>query len=213
MCLLGCQHQCRTKERPDTGRPAYGEDDAEHECRKKAHIVGLYGMTDSLKQGQPKHAEETQTEDNHNQTGNDVKNRLIFLQETADCSRECAEGHKGRSKACDKAESAFERFAGAPFPAAGEIGNIDRQHGKQTGREKGNDSLKKSDYILHSNLHSFRIRCIFLNIFSIIQQIIHILKSFCAFYSYKRRRVIYPHPHFLKQKQTMLLLPYHGNIL
>ena len=54
--------------------------------------------------------------DNHNQTGNDVKNRLIFLQETADCSRECAEGHKGRSKACDKAESAFERFAGAPFP-------------------------------------------------------------------------------------------------
>lgn len=62
-------------------------------------------------------------------------------EKTAHRSGQCAERYKDQGESSDKACGADERFSGAPFPTASEVGEINGEHGQQAGGNKGDDSL------------------------------------------------------------------------
>lgn len=70
--LAGGKHQSRTQKCADTGRPSYGEDNAEQKGRKKSQIVG-FAEFGALEKVDLKNAEKIQTKENDNQACKDVE--------------------------------------------------------------------------------------------------------------------------------------------
>ena len=157
MCLLGSKHQCRSEEGSNAGCPSDGEDHAEQKCREEPHIIGIYRAVTSSEQIQLKHTQEIQSKGNDDQTGNNVDCRLIFPENTADRSCQRTEGYKYNREAGNKSQCPFQGLAGGSFTATGKLGNIDREHRKQTRGYEGNDAFQKRDHILHPPSHSFPI--------------------------------------------------------
>jgi len=155
MALLGGEHQRGAEKGADTGGPANGEYNAEQRCGEKAHVVRVNLTAAAAEEIQLEYAKVIQTEENHDQTGDDVHRGLIFAQKAAQSSGEGAHQHENHSKAEDEADGAAERFFRTAFTAAGKVRYIDGEHGQKTGRDKGNDTLQKRDQILHLCSHSF----------------------------------------------------------
>ena len=95
------------------------------------------------------YAQEVQTEEDHHQAGEKIDGGLVGLEGAADGSGQSAHGHEGDGKAQHESCGAGEGAAGRTHTAACEVGDIDGQHGQQTGGEEGDDALQKGNEILH----------------------------------------------------------------
>ena len=101
-------------------------------------------------QGQAEHTKEVEAEEDDNQTADDVHRLLVPGEQRADGAGKSAHGHKQQRKAQHKAQSIFQYPPpGGIRLSAGKIGQVDGQHGEQTGRDEGDETFHKGDKIDH----------------------------------------------------------------
>ena len=148
---MGGLHQCGTEESTYAGGPTYREYDAENQGGKEAHVSFLCSAT-AVEKIQAEYAQEIQTEENNDQTGNDIDSGLMFMEEAADGTCQSTHGNKHQGKTQNKAEGGKQGLSGAPFFSAGEIGDIYGKHREQARGKEGDDPFQKGDKVLHGKL-------------------------------------------------------------
>ena len=139
------QHQRGAEERADAGRPADGKDQTEHHRRPESQLALFHvHLPVRVDKGDPDDAEEIEPEQDDRHTGDDVDHGFVFPKQAAEGAGECPQRYEHQGEPKDKAERIEQ---GALFPVfgvlAGEIGNIDRQHGQQTWRNKSDDAFQE----------------------------------------------------------------------
>src|SRR5699024_6722101 len=92
------------------------------------------------------------TEEDHDQSGNDIDSGLIPRQKASDSAGERPHDCKNYREAGHKAKRAFNSFShGSLFPS-GKIGDVYRKHRQKAWRDKSYDALEKKYHILHLSL-------------------------------------------------------------
>ena len=103
-------------------------------------------------------AQKAQTEEDDDGARKDVHQCLIFQQKAAQRARQRAHRHEHHREAQNEAQNTQKRtLQTAVLAAAGKVGQINGQHGQQTGGDEGDDTLQKGNEILQRDHPFFRI--------------------------------------------------------
>ena len=108
--LLGGQHQRGTGESANAGRPSQREDHAKEHGREDIHIFFHDAALAAPEQVNMKYAQKIQTEEDHNQSGNDIHSGLVFTQEASHRSGESAEDDKNDAESYDETQRPISVF-------------------------------------------------------------------------------------------------------
>ena len=147
--LLRSQEQRRAEKCSYTGRPAHRKYYPECQGGEKAHVPHIHAAAAAFEYIEFEYPQIVQTEENHDQSGDDVDGGLVFAQETSCRTGQSAEGDKYSGEAGHEPQRARQRSFDVSLSAAGEVRYIYRQHRQETGRDEGYDPFKKRNQILH----------------------------------------------------------------